>query len=95
MVLIREENPPPCKWLLGRVVKIYMGKDKKVKVVDIKTGLCLGYNLSDFDIKVVSPKEDPLLFLAPKLFAKKRQIEGFQKGVNDEKLFGSACVSGE
>ncbi|GFX79309.1 uncharacterized protein TNCV_696211 [Trichonephila clavipes] len=38
MVLIREENIPPCKWLLGRVVKIYMGKDKKVKIVDIKTG---------------------------------------------------------
>ncbi|GFW80316.1 integrase catalytic domain-containing protein [Trichonephila clavipes] len=31
MVLIREENLPPCKWLLGRVDKIYMGKDKKVK----------------------------------------------------------------
>ncbi|GFU52192.1 transposable element Tc1 transposase [Trichonephila clavipes] len=30
MVLIREENLPPCKWLLGRVVKIYMGKDKKL-----------------------------------------------------------------
>ncbi|GFV30301.1 DUF5641 domain-containing protein [Trichonephila clavipes] len=38
MVLIRKENLPPCKWLLGRVVKIYMGKDKKVRVVDIKTG---------------------------------------------------------
>ncbi|GFS60150.1 integrase catalytic domain-containing protein [Trichonephila clavipes] len=38
MVLIREENLPPCKWLLGRVVKIYIGKDKKVRVVDIKTG---------------------------------------------------------
>ncbi|GFS99327.1 DUF5641 domain-containing protein [Trichonephila clavipes] len=38
MVLIREENLPPCKWLLGRVVKIYMRKDKKVRVVDIKTG---------------------------------------------------------
>ncbi|GFW79082.1 integrase catalytic domain-containing protein [Trichonephila clavipes] len=37
MVLIRKENLP-CKWLLGRVVKIYMGKDKKVRVVDIKTG---------------------------------------------------------
>ncbi|GFV95335.1 DUF5641 domain-containing protein [Trichonephila clavipes] len=37
MVLIREDLPP-CKWLLGLVVKIYMGKDKKVRVVDIKTG---------------------------------------------------------
>ncbi|GFU60121.1 integrase catalytic domain-containing protein [Trichonephila clavipes] len=27
--------------------------------------------------------------------AKKRLIEGFQKGVNDEKLLGSVCVSGE
>ncbi|GFW73386.1 DUF5641 domain-containing protein [Trichonephila clavipes] len=36
-VLISEENLPPCKWLLGRVVKIYMGKDKKVRVVDVKT----------------------------------------------------------
>ncbi|GFY13029.1 integrase catalytic domain-containing protein [Trichonephila clavipes] len=36
-VLIREENLPPCKWLLGRVVEIYMGKDKKVRVEDIKT----------------------------------------------------------
>ncbi|GFU81640.1 DUF5641 domain-containing protein [Trichonephila clavipes] len=42
MVLIREENLPPCKWLLGRVVKIYMGKDKKVRVVDIKTGKGVG-----------------------------------------------------
>ncbi|GFX89654.1 uncharacterized protein TNCV_3710861 [Trichonephila clavipes] len=33
--------------------------------------------------------EDPLLFFG----AKKRQIEGFQKGVNDEKLLESACVS--
>ncbi|GFX24940.1 hypothetical protein TNCV_1278761 [Trichonephila clavipes] len=33
-------------------------------------------------------------FWRQKFFAKKRQIEGFQKGVNDEKLLGSACVSG-
>ncbi|GFX55559.1 hypothetical protein TNCV_268471 [Trichonephila clavipes] len=34
------------------------------------------------------------VFWRQKFFAKKRQIEGFQKGVNDEKLLGSACVSG-
>ncbi|GFT79650.1 hypothetical protein TNCV_1272981 [Trichonephila clavipes] len=37
----------------------------------------------------------PTAVLAPKFFAKKRQIEGFKKGVNDEKLLGSACVSGD
>ncbi|GFT72128.1 DUF5641 domain-containing protein [Trichonephila clavipes] len=47
MVLIREENLPPCKWLLGRVVKIYMGKDKKVRVVDIKTGKVEGFDCKE------------------------------------------------
>jgi hypothetical protein len=37
MVLIREENLPPCKWLLGRVIAIFPGQDKKVRVVDVKT----------------------------------------------------------
>ncbi|GFT06920.1 hypothetical protein TNCV_1414911 [Trichonephila clavipes] len=35
------------------------------------------------------------VFWRQNFFAKKRQIEGFQKGVNDEKLLGSACVSGD
>ncbi|GFX71213.1 integrase catalytic domain-containing protein [Trichonephila clavipes] len=46
MVLIREENLTPCKWLLGRIVKIYMRKDKKVRVVDIKTGKGIYKSLS-------------------------------------------------
>ncbi|GBM79999.1 hypothetical protein AVEN_203766-1, partial [Araneus ventricosus] len=37
MVLIREENLPPCKWLLGRVIALYPGQDNKVRVVDVKT----------------------------------------------------------
>lgn len=37
MVLIREENLPINKWLLGRIVKTYPGKDNIVRVVDIKT----------------------------------------------------------
>lgn len=37
MVLIREENLPPCKWLLGRVVALYPGRDNKVRLVDVKT----------------------------------------------------------
>ncbi|GBM66234.1 hypothetical protein AVEN_27917-1 [Araneus ventricosus] len=37
MVLIREENLPPCKWLLGRAIALYPGQDNKVRVVDVKT----------------------------------------------------------
>ncbi|GBM11927.1 hypothetical protein AVEN_209626-1 [Araneus ventricosus] len=37
MVLIREENRPPCKWLMGRVLALYPGQDNKVRVVDVKT----------------------------------------------------------
>ncbi|GBN56105.1 hypothetical protein AVEN_110858-1 [Araneus ventricosus] len=37
MVLIREENLPPCKWLMGRVIALYPGQDNKVRVVDVKT----------------------------------------------------------
>ncbi|GBM33740.1 hypothetical protein AVEN_75812-1 [Araneus ventricosus] len=37
MVLIREENLPPCKWLLGHVIALYPGQDNKVRVVDVKT----------------------------------------------------------
>ncbi|GBM35801.1 hypothetical protein AVEN_108988-1 [Araneus ventricosus] len=37
MVLIREENLSPCKWLMGRVIALYPGRDNKVRVVDVKT----------------------------------------------------------
>ncbi|GBN27766.1 hypothetical protein AVEN_31073-1 [Araneus ventricosus] len=35
MVLIREENLSPCKWLMGRVIALYPGRDNKVRVVDV------------------------------------------------------------
>ncbi|GFU35232.1 hypothetical protein TNCV_51511 [Trichonephila clavipes] len=44
------------------------------------------------EILVVGPRRTTASFLSQN---KKRQIEGFQKGVNDEKLLGSACVSGD
>ncbi|KAJ8980537.1 hypothetical protein NQ317_008334 [Molorchus minor] len=37
MVLLREDNVPPLKWLLGRIVKTYPDSDGTVRVVDIKT----------------------------------------------------------
>lgn len=37
MVLIKEDNIPPMKWLLGRIIKVYAGDDDVIRVVDIKT----------------------------------------------------------
>ncbi|GFU07872.1 integrase catalytic domain-containing protein [Trichonephila clavipes] len=37
LVLISEENLPTYKWALGRIVELYYGEDKKVRVVKIKT----------------------------------------------------------
>lgn len=37
IVLIRDENQPPCKWPLARIVKVHPGVDDLVRVVDVKT----------------------------------------------------------
>jgi hypothetical protein len=37
LVCLKEENLPPMKWLLGRVVELHPGKDKLVRVVTVKT----------------------------------------------------------
>lgn len=37
MVIIRDDSLPPNEWRLGRVSKIYLGKDNLVRVVDILT----------------------------------------------------------
>lgn len=37
LVVIRQENLPPNKWRLGRVLKVYPGSDHRVRVADIKT----------------------------------------------------------
>ncbi|KAL1454618.1 hypothetical protein WDU94_010834 [Cyamophila willieti] len=37
MVLIKDENLPPTKWRLGRVLELFPGKDSLVRVVSIKT----------------------------------------------------------
>lgn len=37
MVIVKEDNVPVCKWPLGRIIKIYPGKDKIIRVVDVKT----------------------------------------------------------
>ncbi|GBM66014.1 hypothetical protein AVEN_39181-1 [Araneus ventricosus] len=37
MALIKEENLPCCKWILGRIVDVFYGKDNVVRVVNVKT----------------------------------------------------------
>ncbi|XP_061397921.1 uncharacterized protein LOC133333645 [Musca vetustissima] len=36
-VVIKEDNLPPTEWRLGRVVKVFTGKDFKVRVAEIRT----------------------------------------------------------
>lgn len=37
LVLLIEENVPPNKWSLGRVVKLFPGKDELVRTDDVRT----------------------------------------------------------
>lgn len=37
MVVIRDDNLPPNEWRLGRISKLYPGKDNLVRVADIFT----------------------------------------------------------
>lgn len=37
LVVLREENLPPLKWALGRVVSVFPGSDNIVRVVSVKT----------------------------------------------------------
>ncbi|XP_025831267.1 uncharacterized protein LOC112904716 [Agrilus planipennis] len=38
MVLLKEENAPPLKWQLGRIVAVHPGTDGIIRVVSVKTG---------------------------------------------------------
>ncbi|XP_075150742.1 uncharacterized protein LOC142224843 [Haematobia irritans] len=40
LVVIRKDNLPPPEWKVGRIEKIYLGPDNKVRVVDIRVGNC-------------------------------------------------------
>ncbi|XP_062533828.1 uncharacterized protein LOC134202863 [Armigeres subalbatus] len=37
MVVLREDNLPPLKWKLGRVVEVHAGTDGNIRVVTVKT----------------------------------------------------------
>ncbi|XP_059223988.1 uncharacterized protein LOC131997292 [Stomoxys calcitrans] len=36
-VVIKEDNLPPSEWCLGRVIKVFQGKDSNVRVAEIRT----------------------------------------------------------
>lgn len=42
LVLLKEDNTPPCNWKLARIVQTHPGDDEKVRIVTVKTrdGLC-------------------------------------------------------
>lgn len=37
LVLIKDDNQPPLKWKLGRIIELYPGEDNNVRVVKLKT----------------------------------------------------------
>jgi hypothetical protein len=37
LVLIKDDNQPPCNWLLGRIITTHPGPDNVTRVVSIKT----------------------------------------------------------
>ena len=37
LVLIREDNLPPLKWKLGRILEVHPGRDDKIRAVTLKT----------------------------------------------------------
>lgn len=36
IVILKEDNMPPCKWLLGRIIQKYVGPDNMTRVVKVK-----------------------------------------------------------
>ncbi|ERL94561.1 hypothetical protein D910_11838 [Dendroctonus ponderosae] len=37
MVVLKNDNLPLCRWLLGRIIKVHPGLDGEVRVVSVKT----------------------------------------------------------
>ncbi|GFT51084.1 integrase catalytic domain-containing protein [Trichonephila clavipes] len=37
MVILKDENLPPCKWTMGRILEVVKGSDGKLRVVKVKT----------------------------------------------------------
>ena len=37
LVVIKEDNQPPGKWKLGKIIHVHPGKDDKVRVVTVRT----------------------------------------------------------
>ncbi|GFU47332.1 integrase catalytic domain-containing protein [Trichonephila clavipes] len=51
MVILKDENLPPCKWTMGRILEIVKDSDGKVRVVKVRTpqGMIARQLSRDFD----------------------------------------------
>ncbi|GBO00680.1 hypothetical protein AVEN_119801-1 [Araneus ventricosus] len=76
IVLIGDSNVKRINWPLGRVIKLYLGKDKKVRLVEIQTKsgsflrpiqrlFPLEINQSEKSAVPKPPKSDPLSTMIP------------------------------
>lgn len=36
VVIISDDNTPPSRWAIGRIVAVYPGKDNLIRTVDVK-----------------------------------------------------------
>lgn len=37
LCLLKSETTPPCRWPLARIVRLHLGEDGQVRVVDVRT----------------------------------------------------------
>ncbi|XP_031783222.1 uncharacterized protein LOC116416922 [Nasonia vitripennis] len=61
LCLLRNEQYPPCKWPLGRIVKVYPGPDGLVRVVDVKTATsCYNRPISKISVLPLEDDDSPV-----------------------------------
>lgn len=37
LVIVKDDNTPPTKWIMGRVKELHLGQDNRCRVVTVKT----------------------------------------------------------
>ncbi|CAK1587336.1 unnamed protein product [Parnassius mnemosyne] len=56
IVIIKEEDLPPCKWLLGKIITLHPGSDKLVQVVSVRCKGMLKRPLSKLILLPIKPE---------------------------------------
>ena len=73
LVVIREDNMPPSRWKLGRVIEIFPSKDGLVRAVKVKTQSAVYLRPITKLGLLIPSSEDPFGFEMPK--ASEKEIE--------------------